>query len=1156
MTQASGLRAQDRPVWRNLHEKTFTYVAEPVEIDSMTAIVLSLRMAGDTGTEPDTALVSIRDNRVVFSPRFADLYGTDAAVIVSYRRLPVSLHQPYRRLDTTIIRREVSLDYIGFSYNTTAPGDPLMDFRGMDYSGSFSRGFSFGNRQDLVLNSSLNLQLAGKLGNDLEILAAISDNAIPIQPEGNTQQLQEFDRIYIQISKGRNSLRAGDFEIGRPPGYFIQYFKRSQGVMLQNEVRTGGEGLLRNQASLAISKGKFRRQIIPPIEGNQGPYKLTGNDGETFIIVLANTERVYLDGQLLRRGLELDYVIDYNRGEVQFTARRLITKEVRIIVEFEYTDQNYLRSMYTVSSQYTQGKWGLQLELFSEQDGKNATGIQQLSDEDKVLLTQIGDRLDEANISGIRPYDPEEGNTSAVLYERRDTILPDGRHYTGILVFSTDDRAERYTAGFTDLGEGHGHYVIASNLANGRVYAWSPPDPATGRPTGRYEPTVRIVTPKRQQMLSLGGSYRLSPEGAVRAELALSVLDLNRFSPLDDGDNTGTAARLEYTDKIALDAGGRWSISPELNYELRDAHFQAINPYRPAEFQRDWNTDPDARAVEHWLRSALTMRYRDRAMVRYGFAGFGQTGFYSGSRHEYDLSWLQGGFSARLFGSELAAGSPSERSAFSRPRIQLDQAIGRDRNWRIGLYGERERNARRSAATDELLHTSFYWNIGRVSLQSPEDKKVRLALSYQLREDLLPAGTGFAAGSQAQEIRAEGTWRQSKQSILQWTFTGRDLRVSDAGSMLFQPRKTFLGRINYQFSALKNVVRGNTAYELGSGQEPRLEFGYVEVRPGEGQYIWNDLNGDGIRQLDEFEIAPFADQANFVKVATVTSEFAATHNVLLNQQLAIDPRAVWFNEKGWKKWLGKLSLQTNVNLTRKALADADLPAWNPFILDFDDPSIITIASVLRNGVFFNRADPRYEVQWNTSDLRSRNLLTTGSESRRTRDNHILVRWNAGSRISLLTTAGAGRKQNLSEAFAVRNYDIRIRSLQEEAIWQPSSVFRSTLKLRYTDQANTTGELMEMARILESVLEAALNRSNGYVLRVQLTYSRIRFTGAPNSPVEFAMLEGLKHGNNLLWNLQLERKLFNNVQLQVSYEGRKTGENAMVHLSRMQIRATF
>ena len=44
----------------------------------------------------------------------------------------------------------------------------------------------------------MDLRLSGKIGNGIEITAALTDNNIPLQPDGTTQQIQDFDKVFIQ----------------------------------------------------------------------------------------------------------------------------------------------------------------------------------------------------------------------------------------------------------------------------------------------------------------------------------------------------------------------------------------------------------------------------------------------------------------------------------------------------------------------------------------------------------------------------------------------------------------------------------------------------------------------------------------------------------------------------------------------------------------------------------------------------------------------------------------------------------------------------------------------------------------------------------------------------------------------------------------------
>ncbi|HEY1871257.1 MAG TPA: hypothetical protein VGG71_09375, partial [Chitinophagaceae bacterium] len=142
-------------------------------------------------------------------------------VIIRYRVFPFKLNPVAQHLNYDSISKipfVIPLSY-GRNGNQFSSSRGMFDFGTLNTTGSFGRQLSFGNAQDAVLNSTLNLQMQGILGDSIEIHAAITDNNIPIQPDGNTQQLSEFDQVFLQFKKRDWQLNLGDIDIRQTQSY-------------------------------------------------------------------------------------------------------------------------------------------------------------------------------------------------------------------------------------------------------------------------------------------------------------------------------------------------------------------------------------------------------------------------------------------------------------------------------------------------------------------------------------------------------------------------------------------------------------------------------------------------------------------------------------------------------------------------------------------------------------------------------------------------------------------------------------------------------------------------------------------------------------------------------------------------------------------------
>lgn len=1066
------------------------------------------------------------------------------SLFVSYRVIPMNLAKVYGDKDSSLIYNEQKGDRDKFLITTDIDQSDIFAGSGLTKNGSISRGIAFGNNQNLAVNSSLNLELSGDIAPNLKLLASVSDNNLPIQADGNTNKLQEFDQIYIKIYNDKFNLTAGDFWLKKPEGYFLSYNKRAQGLTLDRTWGKDSAHVWKTQLSGALSKGKFQRQIIQGIEGNQGPYRLTGAENEPFIIVLAGTENVYIDGKLLERGQEYDYVINYNSSELVFTSRNQITKDSRIVIEFQYSDQNYARSLMQSSTTYKTKKMNFWINGYSEQDAKNQPLQQSLSDNQKMLLSEIGDSLSLARTSSI---DSIGYFDNQVLYKIVDSL-----GYDSVLVYSVNQDSALFKATFEYVGEGKGDYVFSNFNALGKVYKWVVP--VAGVSQGNYAPSRIIVTPKQKQMLTSGISYQIKKGLRVETELAYSKNDLNTFSSFDSKDDASFAGKSKLIGLIPLgkDSIPKWQLESKFEVETLERNFSPIQQYRAVEFDRDWNTRNKG-FTGNQVATTAGVNFKNKKYGNVNFEGqhFAIGDDYKGLRTKSNGRWKKNGVNAIWEGSYLAS-EAIDKNEFIRHKVDISKNF---KSVSIGFKDDHELNLYRTS-NSILQLTSYQFYDYQFYLSNGDSTKNMYKLFYRERYDQRSDSTTLTAVAKARTAGGELKLMTLKNQSLNFVSSYRELVIEDSTLLDQKPENTLLGRIDYDIRAWKGAFTFNNFYEIGSGLELKKEFLYIKVNDGQGVYTWIDYNGDGIKDLNEFEIAQFVDQASYIRVFTPSNTYTKTFSNELNQGFFWKPERIWSNKKGMKKFLSRFSDQARIRLNRKTNIFNGIEAFNPFSTSIRDTNLLSTTSTIRNSLFFNRTSNIVGGEFTIQDTRSKILLASGFDSRQNSYAEMAFRWNIQRKFTLEATGQNGVKIVEADYTTGRNYSLDYYFVKPSITYQPSTTFRIGLNGRYSYKQNAEVYGGDIAIVKEMGATFKYNKAEkgsfqGTIMAVDISYS-----GEQNSPLGFEMLEALKPGLNYTWNLGYQHSISKTLQISFQYNGRKSVNNKFIHSGGMEVRAFF
>ena len=88
------------------------------------------------------------------------------------------------------------------------------------------------------------------------------------------------------------------------------------------------------------------------------------------------------------------------------------------------------------------------------------------------------------------------------------------------------------------------------------------------------------------------------------------------------------------------------------------------------------------------------------------------------------------------------------------------------------------------------------------------------------------------------------------------------------------------------------------------------------------------------------------------------------------------------------------------------------------------------------------------------------------------------------------------------------------------------------------------------------LEFRYNTAGKGGLQVTANWVEIRFEGAVNSALGNEMLSGLRPGTNGTWSVSLQRNLSGNLQVDLTYNGRRSEGAPVIHVGGAQVRAFF
>jgi hypothetical protein len=1132
-------------------KNNYTLVVDSIKINFENKYFLS-----QTNIKPQSEIVQIR-NRILpkeaylidyklgfFSLSDTVAYSIFDTVVISYLSLQVGLRKEYK-LRTLIIQEDGNQNDIkAIVQPESKPLTAESIFgSGLQKSGTLVRGFSVGTNKDFTLKSGLRLQLSGNISEDIELVAALTDENTPIQPEGNTERLDELDKVFIQVKHPNAVGTFGDYQLQQRFGEFGIVDRKLQGLM--------GEFNYQNFSgfvSFAGSRGKFNTNNFNGVDGVQGPYRLSGINNERDIIIIAGTEKVYLDGVELKRGENNDYTIEYSNATITFTPKKIITSASRISVDFEYTDRQFSRNFFGtgMASKLFNDKLKVGFQFLREGDDQNSPIDVVLSEQDKEILKNAGDDRNKAVKSGVSIAEPDSLGKIRGVYLAKDTTIH-GQQFT-FYVYAPGDSNAIYNVSFSYVGEGQGDYIRES-LGHYKF---------VGKNSGSYLPITFLPIPQLKQLATFNLSTEPFEKVFVNIDFASSSNDRNRFSSLDENDNNGYAINFLLkidTQELKLNKTNLGKGGLFFRKRYIDNKFISFDRFNEVEFNRYYNiASQQTQTNENLTEFGATYYPTDNLQLISNFGFLRKGNEFSSDRYNNTVNYIRQddyGFNYNI--DFVQSSNQSIKNRWFRHKGNVFYKVW---NLKPGLELLAEDKSDVKSNSDSLLQGSLKYIEISPYVELLNIDGLKLQNKNSLRQDYFPLNGKLVEESQSYLYTLDVNYSALREFTSSLNFGYREKIYSENFKKIgLLNNQSIVIRTQSRFNFFDRFAEGDLFYEVSTQKSARLQKVFVRVERGTGNFKYlGDLNNNGI--ADEFEFEPTVFDGDFIQITVPTDQLFPVIDLKTSTRWKLDFSTLSDGDTFFDELLSALSTET---LWRVEENSKDNKYSNVYLLRLstfqNEVTTIRGSNLFQQDIFIfeNQQDLSFRLRF--VERKSLNEFSLGFERGFYQEKSLRIIFKMIQEVSNQTDL-SNVKDNLS-ATAISNRARRVSSnfLTSDFSYRPSRIMEIGFRFRTGRSEDTFPQNKTIVDINSQLFRFNLSFLGSGRLRIEAERNELTANTTINQ-IPFEITGGNLLGKNYLWRVNFDYRLSANLQTTLSYDGRLQSNTRTIHSARAEARAFF